>query len=498
MSTPVVIETVDFSENLSVTLANLLADAVRTYYLDPRVTAHLAPLRSWADPAAGRTEYYWTTEVPLAVRDFSPSTRLPVNIHLTITPKDVKVEVMGASPPTGDQRAALARLTDGIRAFVVSFLQFAKRSSLYVVVPPYPPSPAERQQPMRSGSEALRNIFSGNSTNVFLLVLILTLPAVLFLGYYALVLMVGAQGIVLYYSDRIALRVGSVRPSAQRPRGTVVGVTLRKDAQSPGTTQVRVSLPALRESLRDVIAATEDHGEDARSRVVEILRQAGIHCTTEDIELTTRNVFDIVEKAAARFHLPTPKVVLTDMPVSNAAATGVSPRRASMVITAGSLEELDDRQLEAVVGHELGHIRGHDAVILTSVNAALYLGAVFVWPSVLVYLGFAYFVLALVILYLVGKVLETRADTLSAAVLGSAGDLAMALTSIAFKELYGEERSPSVRFLRWLTPDPHPPVYFRISRLVKFADRGLRTRHPLLISARDCLAGFFGSLVGKG
>jgi heat shock protein HtpX len=497
MSSQVVLETVDFPENLSVSLANLLGTAVKTYYLGPRLPGPSPALHSWAAPATGQTEYYWTTELPAAPPGTPAPGHVPVTVRLIITPNDVRVEYTSVGPLGEDQRRALTRMTDDLRAFIVSFLQFAKRSSLYLAVPPYPASAAGKEKPMRSGSDALRSIFSGNSTNVFLLVLVLTLPAVLFLGYYALVLMVGAQGIVLYFSDRIALRVGSVAPSAQQPRGTVIGVTLRRDPQSPGPIELRVSLSALRTQLREAIAASEGRENDLRDVVVGVLGQAGIHCSKDDVEVTTRDVYNLVEKAARRFDLPTPKVVLTEAPISNAAATGISPQRASMVITAGSLEELSDQELEAVVGHELGHIRGRDSVILMSANAVLYLGAVFVWPSVLLYLGFAYFVLALAIVYLLGKILETRADTLSAMVLGGAGDLAAALTNMAFKELYGEERSHPIRFLRWFTPDPHPPVYFRVDRLVKFSTQGLRTRHPFLVSARDCLSGFFRAMVGR-
>ena len=108
-----------------------------------------------------------------------------------------------------------------------------------------------------------------------------------------------------------------------------------------------------------------------------------MNCSLDDIEIKTRNPYALVQTAAERFHLPLPKITVVNTPVDNAAATGISPRRSSMTITAGALEDLDDEELESVIGHELGHIRGRDPVILFVVTSVMYIGGLYLWLPVL-------------------------------------------------------------------------------------------------------------------
>ena len=74
---------------------------------------------------------------------------------------------------------------------------------------------------------------------------------------------------------------------------------------------------------------------------------------------------EIVERLSTKNGLPKPKVAMVNSNVPNAFATGKSPKSSLVAVTTGLLELLDDDELEAVIGHELTHVRSRDVLVLT-------------------------------------------------------------------------------------------------------------------------------------
>src|SRR5438270_2175411 len=81
-----------------------------------------------------------------------------------------------------------------------------------------------------------------------------------------------------------------------------------------------------------------------------------------------------VERLTARQGLPMPKIYVLPTESPNAFATGRNPQHASVAVTHGILQLLDDEELEGVLAHELGHVKNRD--ILTSSIAATLAGAI--------------------------------------------------------------------------------------------------------------------------
>ena len=84
--------------------------------------------------------------------------------------------------------------------------------------------------------------------------------------------------------------------------------------------------------------------------------------------------YEVVERLTAKQGLPMPKIYVLPTESPNAFATGRNPQHASVAVTRGILDLLDDEELEGVLAHELGHVRNRD--ILTSSIAATLAGAI--------------------------------------------------------------------------------------------------------------------------
>lgn len=71
-------------------------------------------------------------------------------------------------------------------------------------------------------------------------------------------------------------------------------------------------------------------------------------------------LYRIVENLAITTGMPMPKVYVIDDPAPNAFATGRDPKHAIVAATTGIMDVMDDRELEAVMAHELGHVQNYD------------------------------------------------------------------------------------------------------------------------------------------
>lgn len=208
-------------------------------------------------------------------------------------------------------------------------------------------------------------------------------------------------------------------------------------------------------------------------------------------------VYEVVERLTQRAGLPLPKIYVIPTDSPNAFATGRNPQHASVAVTHGILNLLNDEELEGVLGHELGHVRNRD--ILISSIAATIAGAVTMLASMgrwaMIFGGMggrddrdrggglaALFMLivapiaAMLIQLAVSRSREYEADSTGARFTGNPYALASALKKLdAYSRRLPLAASPSTAHLFIVQPvlgmnvgnlfSTHPPIAKRIERL---------------------------------
>ncbi len=81
-------------------------------------------------------------------------------------------------------------------------------------------------------------------------------------------------------------------------------------------------------------------------------------------------LYEVMERLAGKANIPVPKLYVVPDEAPNAFATGRNPSHASVAVTQGLLELMNDEELEGVIAHELSHVRNYD-ILISSVAATL-------------------------------------------------------------------------------------------------------------------------------
>jgi heat shock protein HtpX len=307
--------------------------------------------------------------------------------------------------------------------------------------------------------------------------------------------LIGIQFIFVFYSNRIIARSADWHISLQNPIIHLLEYYLPVSEKIDfNSAYPRETLMAIKKEIYTEVIAKK--GEVDCESAQKVFLKYGVPCELANMKAKKVNVYNLVKGVADRFDFPMPHVVVSNTMVPNAAASGPSPSRGLVLITTGLLVQLNEDEISSVLGHEFGHLRGRDPLILYGLVSAEFLFRFFVlFPLFSTifssFLFFAYFWAVMVLIFFVAKFFEARADLVSAKIVGNPQVLASSLEKIGYQRLL-YERSPSYRVQEWLGLDPHPPIYFRVDRLEKLSSDDVK--HPLLQSIKDVIKGFIATL----
>ena len=339
-------------------------------------------------------------------------------------------------------------------------------------------------------------------TQIFLFIIFITASIFLFAVFalfdviwLAPIILIAFQFIIVLNSDKIIARIGDWRITADNPSIHILQYHLSADEFD--AFKKKYSRDMLLEMKKEIHENTLAIGKPIDCETAQkVFLKHGLECRPEDMSTKTVNVYQLVKTVAEKFNFSIPKILVSNTMLPNAAASGPSPSRGVVLITTGLFVQLEEDEIQSVLGHEFGHLKGRDPLILFAITAAEYLLRFYILFGLFPILFFSgisilYLLFVMGVIYFVAKFFEARADLVSAQVMGQPEVLAEALEKIGFRRLQFE-RSPSYRVQEWLSWDPHPPIYFRVERLEKMQSPE-KAKHPLLQSIKDVIRGFSAS-----
>ena len=344
------------------------------------------------------------------------------------------------------------------------------------------------------GNKSLKRIFL--ETQILFIALFMSVGLFLFylIGPLVPVILLAIQFIFVLYSNKIVARSADWHITEKNPFIHILQYPLSPKGEDHAKKISKENLVKLKKEIYEETIA--ENGELDCQKAHKIFSDFGIDCKPENLIARKVNVYNIVKRTADSFGYKVPEIIVSNTLLPNAAASGPTPSRGIVLITTGTLLQLDEEEIVSVLGHEFGHLRGRDPLWLYGLSAIQYLFWFYVifglFPANSFILLIIYYWALITLTYFIAKFFEARADLTSAMVIGKPKVLAAALEKIGFQRLF-YERMPSFRVQEWLSADPHPPIYFRIARL-RNLEQNLQIKHPLFQSAKEVTKGFLHSL----
>ena len=446
-----------------------------------------------------KEKYRDVRNIGVTVEDKRHLLKYRVRVPETEQYVDVVVEAgvpIEVSMRLSDQRipkSFLDHLYEDLFLTVQLFEEDTRKTTLYLAF-----MPGEKMVPEKENRGIIGRIFTESMLPLYIMLTALTFLFLLIFNFYGPLIFVALMVVLAMLSGKIVSRTGSWKITEEQQEIILMQYHFSPEKFKDIKNKYAKNISEIRKEIYDTSIAVGKMPDCKVSS--EIFSDYGIDCKAENLSVKRINLYQIVKKAAEKFGLSMPKIVVSNTIIPNAAAADPNASLGSVLITTGILTQLEEDELLSVVGHEISHLKAHDSLVMSSLSSIEFLLRFYVFLPLIAVFGllsfWIYFVVAIGLIYFFGKFLEGRADLDSAKIIGQPKVMAEALRKIGFRRLFPlYKREPEFRGYRrseWFRFDPHPPAYHRIAQLENLKDPE-KIEHTFLRTVKENLKGIFGA-----
>ncbi len=373
------------------------------------------------------------------------------------------------------------------------FTEQSKASLFLVFSPKMNIIPGAKERGIK---KILASIIFGNMLYSFILILMVGIFVYQFFQMYTPIVLTLFMFIIVIFANKLIAARGEFDITSDNPSIHIAELRMKRNEFDQ---VMRTCFPKIMEVKKKIYESTLAKGNELdRDTIVKSLNEYGAVCTPETVKIKKVDVYRLVKDLANKFGFGEPRITLLNVLPPNAAATGISPKRATVLVTSGLIAQMEEDEIKSVLAHEFSHVKARDPLVLLSLATLEYLTRVYLFWPFFAQFGFivdiVYLVLSLTMLFFVAKFLEARADLDAALITGAPRLLASSLKKLGLWK-YHSSAFELVNIGEWLKWDPHPPLYYRIRTLEKLDIS--KVRHTYLSAIKGCVGGFINALKGK-
>jgi heat shock protein HtpX len=423
----------------------------------------------------------------LSYRVLVPRTSQHVEVRVEA---DVPIKVTMMRSDLSISKTFLDQLYEDLFLTVQLFEEDIRQTTLYLAF-----MPGEKIVPEKESRGVIGRIFTESMLPLYVMLTALTFVFFVIFGNYGPTVFVILVFALSIFSGKIVAKSGHWTITEKQQEIILLHYHFSPEKFKEFRKKYATNIAEIRKKVYDASVAVGKLPECGTSS--GIFAEYGIDCRAENFSVKRVNVYQLVKKAAEKFGLSMPKIVITNTIIPNAAAAGPYAGLGTVMITTGILTQLEEDELFSVIGHEMSHLKAHDPLVMSSMSSLEFLVRFYVVLPVIASFGiiffYLYFIMAIGLIYFFGKFLEGRADLDSAKVIGQPKVMAEALRKIGFRRLFPlYKREPAFKGYRrseWLRFDPHPPTYHRIAQLESLKEPE-KIKHTFLKTVKDNIKGF--------